>query len=91
MSVTTRIRLVRAIATSIAVAVAGLVLLGLWASIDELPGVLASAAALTGMLLITTISVARAFSLNPSERRLALKSQAKQQLQPQTSYRFPPA
>jgi hypothetical protein len=61
MSVTTRIRLVGAIATSIAVAVVVLVLFAAWVSVDDLPGVLslASAAALMGMLL-TTICVVRA-------------------------------
>jgi hypothetical protein len=53
MRVTTRIRLVGAIASSIAMAV--FVLFGVWASVSALPGILAlgSAGALMGMLLTT--------------------------------------
>lgn len=72
MSVTTRIRLVGAIATSVAVAVAVLVLVGVWASADDVS--LGSAGALLGVLLTTTIGVALAFSLDANERRPALGS-----------------
>ena len=53
MSVTTRIRLVGAIASSMAMAVGVVVLFGVWASVSALPGILAlgSAWALMGMLL----------------------------------------
>jgi hypothetical protein len=93
MSVTTRIRLVSDIATSVGVAVAVLVLFGVWASVDDLPGVspLTSAGGLMGVLLTTTICVALALSLAPNARPLPLKSEIMQRLQPQTSYRFPPA
>jgi len=55
MSVTTRIRLVGAIASSIAMAVGVVVLFGVWASVNAPPGVLAlgPAGALMGMLLTT--------------------------------------
>jgi len=54
MRVTTRIRLVGAIASSIAMAVGVFVLFGVWA-VSALPGILAlgSAGALMGMLLTT--------------------------------------
>ena len=91
MSVTTRIRLVGAIASSVAVAVAVFVLSSVWASLSALPGALAvgSAGALIGMLLTTTICVALALSVIPGERRLALNHKTTQPQQPQTSYRFP--
>ena len=93
MSVTTRIRLVGAIASSIAVAVAVFVLASVWASASALPGILAlgSAGALMGMLMTTTIFVALALSVRPNDRGLALTSETTQPLPPQTSYRFPPA
>ena len=93
MSVTTRIRLVGAIASSIAMAVGVVVLFGVWASVSALPGILAlgSAGALMGMLLTTTICVALTLSMSASDRRLSLNPETTQPLQPQTSYRFPPA
>jgi hypothetical protein len=92
MSVTTRIRLVGAIASSIAMAVGVFVLFGVWASVSALPGILAlgSAGALMGMLLTTTICVALTLSVSGQNRRLALNSESTQPL-PQTSYQFPPA
>jgi len=92
MSVTTRIRIVGAIASSIAVAVGVFVLSSVWASISALPGLIAvgSAGALMGMLLTTTIGVALTLSVS-SDRRLALNSETTQPLQPETLYRFPPA
>jgi hypothetical protein len=93
MRVTTRIRLVGAIASSIAMAVGVFVLFGVWASVSALPGILAlgSAGALMGMLLMTTICVALTLSVSASDRRLTLNPETTQPLQPQTSYRFPPA
>jgi hypothetical protein len=93
MSVTTRIRLVGAIASSIAVAVAVFVLSSVWASASALPGILAmgSAGALMGMLMTTTIFVALALSVRPNDGGLTLTSETTQPLPPQTSYRFPPA
>ena len=94
MSVTNRIRLVRAIASSFAVATAVFVLSGVWASVDGvLPGMLAlgSAGALMGMLLTTTICVALTLSVGSGDRRLALTAETTPPLQPRTSYRFPPA
>jgi len=93
MSVTTRIRLVGAIASSIAMAVCVVVLFGVWASVSTLPGILAlgSAGALMGMLLTTTLCIALTLSVSASDRRLALNPETTQPLQPQTSYRFPPA
>jgi predicted glycoside hydrolase/deacetylase ChbG (UPF0249 family) len=93
MSVTTRIRLVGAIASSFAMAVAVFVLSGVWASTDALPGMVAvgSAGALMGMLLTMTIGVALTLSVGSSGRRPALRAETTQPLQPQTSYRFPPA
>lgn len=93
MSVTTRIRLVGAIASSIAMAVCVVVLFGVWASVSALPGTLAlgSAGALMGMLLTTTLCIALTLSVSASDRRLALNPETTQPLQPQTSYRFPPA
>jgi hypothetical protein len=92
MSVTTRIRLVGAIASSFAMAVGVVVLFGVWASVSALPGILAlgSAGALMAMLLTTTICVALTLSVSASDRRLALNPDVTP-LQPQTSYRFPPA
>ena len=93
MSVTTRIRLVGAIASSFAMAVGVVVLFGVWASVSALPGILTlgSAGALMGMLLTTTICVALTLSVGASDRRLALNPETTPPLQPQTSYRFPPA
>jgi hypothetical protein len=93
MSVTTRIRLVGAIASSFAMAVGVVVLFGVWASVSALPGILTlgSAGALMGMLLTTTICVALTLSVSASDRRLTLNPETRQPLQPQTSYRFPPA
>ena len=93
MSVTTRIRLVGAIASSIAMAVGVVVLFGVWASVSALPGILGlgSAGALMGMLLTTTLCIALTFSVSASDRRLAMNPETTQPLQPQTSYRFPPA
>jgi len=93
MSVTTRIRLVGTIASFFAMAVGVVVLFGVWASVSALPGILAlgSAGALMGMLLTTTICVALTLSVSESARRLALNPDTTQPLQPQTSYRFPPA
>ena len=93
MSVTTRIRIVGAIASSIAVAVGVFVLSSVWASISALPGLIAvgSAGALMGMLLTTTIGVALALSVSSSDRRLTLNSETTPPLQPETLYRFPPA
>jgi len=93
MSVTNRIRLVGAIASSFAVAVAVFVLSGVWASVDALPGMLAvgSASALMGMLLTMTIGVALTLSLRSGDGRVTLTADATQPLQPRTSYRFPPA
>ena len=93
MRVTTRIRLVGAIASSIAMAVGVFVLFGVWASVSALPGILAlgSAGALMGMLLTTTICIALTLSVSASDRRLALNPETTQPLQPQTSCRFPPA
>jgi len=74
-------------------AVGVVVLFGVWASVSALPGILAlgSAGALMGMLLTTTICVALTLSVSESARRLALNPDTTQPLQPQTSYRFPPA
>ena len=93
MSVTTRIRLVGALASSLAMAVGVVVLFGVWASVSALPGILAlgSAGALMGMLLTTTLCIALTLSVSASDRRLALNPETTQPLQPQTSYRFPPA
>jgi hypothetical protein len=93
MSVTTRIRLVGAFASSFAMAVAVFVVSGVWASTDALPGMVAvgSASALMGMLLTTTIGVALTLSPASSGRRSTLSAETTQPLQPQTSYRFPPA
>ena len=92
MSVTARIRLVGAIASSIAMAVGVFVLFGVWASVSALPGILAlgSAGALMGMLVTTTIC-ALTLSVSASDRRLSLNPETTQPPQPQTSYRFPPA
>jgi hypothetical protein len=92
MSVTTRIRLVGAIASSLAVAVGVFVLFGVWASVSALPGILAlgAAGALMGMLT-TMICVALTLAVPASDRRLTLSPETTQPLQPQTSYRFPPA
>ena len=93
MSVTTRIRIVGAIASSIAVAVGVFVLSSVWASISALPGLIAvgSAGALMGMLLTTTICIALTLSVRSSDRRLALHSEPTQPLQSETLYRLPPA
>ncbi len=93
MSVTTRIRIVGAIASSIAVAVAVFVVSSVWAASSALPGLIAvgSAGALMGMLLTTMIGVALTLSVSSSNRRLALNSETTQPLQPETLYRFPPA
>ena len=93
MSVTTRIRLVGAIASSIAMAVGVVVLFGVWASVNALPGILAlgSAGALMGMLLTATICIAVTLSVSASHRRLAPNPDTTQPLQSRTSYRFPPA
>jgi len=93
MSVTTRIRLVGAIASSIAMAVGVVVLFGVWASVNAPPGVLAlgPAGALMGMLLTTTICIAVTLSVSASHRRLALNPDTTQPLPSRTSYRFPPA
>lgn len=92
MSVTTRIRLVGAIASSIAVAVGVFVLSSVWTAIDESPGLIAlgSAVAVMGMLLTTTICVALTLSVNSRDRRLGPNSEATRPLQPETLYRFPP-
>ena len=70
MSVTNRIRLVGAIATSIALALAVAVLFGVWASVGALPETLSlgPAGALMGMLATTSICVALALSMEASER-----------------------
>jgi hypothetical protein len=93
MSVTTRIRIVGVIASSIAVAVGVFVLSSVWASISALPGLIAvgSAGALMGMLLTTTIFIALRLSVSSGDRRLALNSETTQPLQPETLYRLPPA
>ena len=93
MSVTTRIRMVGAIASSIAVAMGVFVLSSVWASSSALPGLIAvgSAGALMGMLLTTTICIALTLSVRSSDRRLALHSETTQPLQPEPLYRFPPA
>jgi len=93
MSVTTRIRLVGAIASSIAMAVGVVVLFGVWASVNAPPGVLAlgPAGALMGMLLTTTICIAVTLSVSASHRRLAPNPDTTQPLPSRTSYRFPPA
>jgi len=74
MSVTTRIRLVGAIASSIAVAVAVCVLSSVWASVGTLPDILAvgSAGVLMGMLMTTTICVALVLSVSANDRRRAV-------------------
>jgi len=93
MSVTTRIRLVGALASSLAMAVGVVVLFGVWASVSALPGTLAlgSAGALMGMLLTTTICIAVTLSISASHRRLAPNPDTTQPRQSRTSYRFPPA
>ena len=93
MSVTTRIRIVGAIASSIAVAVGVVVLSSVWASISALPGLIAvgSAGALMGMLLTATICIALRLSVTSGDRRLALNSETTQPLQPEPLYRLPPA
>jgi hypothetical protein len=90
MSITTRIRLVGAVATAVAVAVA---VFGLWASVGDLPGILSPgpAGALVGMLVATSCCVALALSLEASQRRMALEPEATPPLHPRTSYQFPPA
>ena len=93
MSVLNRIRLVGAIATSIAVALAVAVLFGVWASVGAVPGTLSlgPAGALMGMLATTSICVAVALSMLASDGRLAPETDATQPLQPQTSYQLPTA
>ena len=83
MSVTNRIRLVGATASSIAVAVVVLVVSSIWASVDALPGILAvgSAGALMGVVLTTTIGVALVLSVNANDRRRTLGAEAKRPLQ----------
>jgi hypothetical protein len=44
-----------------------------------------------GMLLTATIGVALMLSLGSSGRHVALSAETTQPLQPQTSYRLPPA
>jgi hypothetical protein len=95
MSVTARIRLVGAIAKAFAMAVGVVVLFGVWASVDALPGMLslAPAGALIGMFAATSVGVALAMSISLDERgrAAALNAQSTQPLQTQTSYQFPPA
>jgi hypothetical protein len=92
MSVTNRIRLVGAVATSLVTALAVVVLLGVWAS-DALPGALSlvPAGALMGLLVTTSVCVAMAVSLDATDRRLVANLDATPQLQSETSYQFPPA
>jgi hypothetical protein len=93
MSVVTRIRRIGDIAISVALAVAVLVLFSVWASVGVLPGILSlgPASAVAGLLAATSLCVVLALSIQATERRLELMSEATQPLQPQTSYRFPPA
>jgi len=93
MSVTTRIRLVGAIASAFAVAVGVFVLFGVWAAVSALPEIpaLGPAGALMGMVLTTTICVALTLSEHARDRRLALYPETTRPPQPQTSYQFPPA
>jgi hypothetical protein len=94
MSVTSRIRLVREVAISIAVALANAVLFGLLVSVGEPPETywFQAAGALVGLLLVASFLVVLALSLDASEgRQLALEPETTQPLQPQTSYQFPPA
>jgi hypothetical protein len=95
MSVTVRIRLVGAIAKAFAMAVGVVVLFGMWASLDALPGMLslAPAGALIGSLAAMSVGVALVMSISLDERSraVALNAQARQRLQTQTSYQFPPA
>jgi hypothetical protein len=92
MSVTTRIRLVGAIASSIAVAVGVFVVSSVWMASDEFPGLIGvgSALAVMGMLLTTTTCVALTLSVNSRDRRLRPNSETTRPLQPETLYRFPP-
>ncbi len=94
MSVTSRIRLVGAIATSIGVAFAVAVFLGVWASVDALPEILplGAAGALIGMLVLGATSIGVARALGRAERIAAVADcEATQPLQPQTSYQIPNA
>ena len=91
MSITNRIRLVGAVATLFATALAVVVVFGVWASVDALPGVFAlvPAGAVMGLLVTTSVCVALAGSLDATDRRLATGSEATQPLQSEPSYRFP--
>lgn len=79
MSVTARIRLVGAIAKAFAMAVAVVVVFGVWASMDVLPGMLspAPAGALISMLAVTSIGAALVFSISLDERSRAVALNAK--------------
>ena len=91
MSVTNRIRLVGAVATTLASALAVVVVFGIWAAVDALPGVLAlvPAGALMGLLATTSVCVALAGALDATDRSLMTTPEATPPLQPGTSYRFP--
>jgi hypothetical protein len=93
MSVTVRIRLIGAIAKFFALAVGVVVVFGVWASMDALPGMLSltRAGALIGMLGVTSIGAALAFSMSLDERSrvVALNAKTTQQLQRRTSCQLP--
>jgi hypothetical protein len=95
MSVTARIRLVGAIAKSFAVAVAVLVVFGVWASMDALPGMLplAPAGALISMLGATSVGAALvlSISLDARGRSVPLNSEATRPPRRRTSYQLPRA
>jgi hypothetical protein len=93
MSIANRIRLVGAVATSIAVALVVAVLFGVWLTMGNRPTVVSwgSAGALMGMFATTSICLVVALSSENSERGLAAEPEVRQLLQPQTSYQFPPA
>jgi hypothetical protein len=93
MSIANRIRLVGAVATSIAVALAVAVVFGVWVTMGNLPTTLSwgSAGALMGMIATTSLCLVVALSSESSERGLAGEPEVRQLLQPQTSYQCPPA
>jgi hypothetical protein len=89
MSITNRIRLVGAVATTFATALAVVIVFAVWASVDALPGAVAllPAGALMGLLATTSVCVALAGSLDATER--SVTPETTQPLRPETSYRFP--
>lgn len=91
MSVTNRIRLVGAVATTFATALAGVVLFAVWSSVDALLGVqsLVTAGALMGLLVTTSVCGAMAVSLDATDRRQRTEPELTQPLQSEASHRFP--